>query len=156
MSKSDYAAFHALDPFFEVVMEGLSKFVDGEHYFDTLADDVLFEFLYEFPGWPRVTRGRDNLIALYSGYGRNIQGSSRWLRRPPMVVAGPAWDRLTAGQMLPLCSYGEQMENRSANVAGGVRRSVSRPGGVRPLPRREAVAGWFCLPRLRRLQGLGA
>ena len=54
-------------------MEGLSKFVDGEHYFDTLADDVLFEFLYEFPGWPRVARGRDNLIALYSGYGRSIR-----------------------------------------------------------------------------------
>ena len=73
MPKSDYTAFRALDPFFEVVMEGLSKFVNGEHYFDTLADDVQFEFLYEFPGWPRVTRGRDNLIALYSGYGRNIQ-----------------------------------------------------------------------------------
>ena len=51
MPKSDYT------PFFDVVMEGLAKFVDGEHYFDTLADDVLFEFLYEFPGWPRVTRG---------------------------------------------------------------------------------------------------
>ena len=53
MSKGDYAAFHALDPFFGVVMKGLSKFVDGEHYFDALADDVLFEFLYDFPGWPR-------------------------------------------------------------------------------------------------------
>src|SRR5712672_1942407 len=73
MPKSDYTAFFALDPFFAVVMEGLSKFVDGEHYFDTLADDVLFEFLYEFPGWPRETHGRDNLIALYSGYGRNIR-----------------------------------------------------------------------------------
>jgi uncharacterized protein len=73
MPKSDYTAFDFLDPFFDVVMEGLTKFVDGEHYFDTLADDVLFEFLYEFPGWPRVTRGRDNLIALYSGYGRNIR-----------------------------------------------------------------------------------
>ena len=73
MPKSDYTAFSALDPFFDVVMEGLSKFVDGEHYFDTLADEVLFEFLYEFPGWPRVTRGRDNLMALYSGYGRNIR-----------------------------------------------------------------------------------
>jgi hypothetical protein len=41
MPKSDYTAFVALDPFFAVVMEGLSKFVDGEHYFDTLADDVL-------------------------------------------------------------------------------------------------------------------
>ena len=48
MSRGDYAAFRALDPFFAVVMEGLSKFVDGEHYFDTLDDDVLFEFLYEF------------------------------------------------------------------------------------------------------------
>jgi ketosteroid isomerase-like protein len=69
MPKSDYTAFFALDPFFDVVM----KFVDGEHYFDTVADDVLFEFLYEFPGWPRVTRGRENLIALYSGYGSNIR-----------------------------------------------------------------------------------
>ncbi len=33
----------------------------------------MFEFLYEFPGWPRETRGRENLIALYSGYGRNIR-----------------------------------------------------------------------------------
>ena len=73
MPRTDYSAFHALDPFFAVVMEGLSKFVDGEHYFDTLADDVLFEFRYDFPGWPRETRGRDNLISLYSGYGKNIR-----------------------------------------------------------------------------------
>src|SRR5579863_10283769 len=73
MSASDYTAFFALDPFFDVVMEGLAKFVDGEHYFDTLADDVLFEFRYEFPGWPRVTRGRDNLMSLYSGYGETIR-----------------------------------------------------------------------------------
>jgi ketosteroid isomerase-like protein len=73
MPPRDYAAFFALDPFFNIVMEGLAKFVDGEHYFDTLADDVLFEFLYEFPGWPRVTRGRDKLMALYSGYGGNIR-----------------------------------------------------------------------------------
>ena len=73
MPKSDYPSFQALDPFFAVVMEGLSAFVEGEHYFDTLADDVLFEFLYEFPGWPREVRGRDNLMALYSGYGRNVR-----------------------------------------------------------------------------------
>jgi hypothetical protein len=50
MPKSDYTAFSALDPFFDVVMECLWKFVDGEHYFDTLADNVLFEFMYEVPG----------------------------------------------------------------------------------------------------------
>jgi hypothetical protein len=39
MSRDDYSAFHALDPFFSIVMEGLSKYTDGEHYFDTLADE---------------------------------------------------------------------------------------------------------------------
>jgi ketosteroid isomerase-like protein len=85
MPKRDYAAFHALDPFFAVVMEGLSKFLDGEHYFDTLADDVLFEFLYEFPGWPRVARGRDNVISLYSGYGKNIR-----LERGDSLIVHPS------------------------------------------------------------------
>ena len=63
MPKGDYAAFRSLDPFFAVVMEGLSKFVDGEHYFDTLDDDVLFEFRYDFSGlaagnaWPCQPHG---------------------------------------------------------------------------------------------------
>jgi uncharacterized protein len=88
MSKGDYAAFHALDPFFAIVMEGLSKFVDGEHYFVALADDVLFEFLYNFRGWPQVTRGRADVISLYSGTA-TIFGSSvaiRWLCVLPGTV----------------------------------------------------------------------
>ena len=84
MPKGDYAAFRALDPFFAVVMEGLSAFVDGEHYFDALDDDVLFEFCYDFPGWPKVTRGRGNLMALYSGYGNNIR-----LERGGSLIAYP-------------------------------------------------------------------
>jgi hypothetical protein len=35
-------------------MKGLNDLVDGGHYFDTIADDATFEFLYEFPGWPRT------------------------------------------------------------------------------------------------------
>ena len=62
MSNGDHAVPSALDPFFAVVMQGLSPFVDGDHYFDTLADDVVFEFRYDFPGWPKETRGRDELI----------------------------------------------------------------------------------------------
>ena len=64
MPNDDYSAFHALDPFFSIVMEGLSKYTDGEHYFDTLADDVLFEFRYLMAGWPEAIRGRADL---YSG-----------------------------------------------------------------------------------------
>jgi hypothetical protein len=33
---------------------GLTKLVDGEYYFDTLDDDVLFEFRYDFQSWPRA------------------------------------------------------------------------------------------------------
>jgi ketosteroid isomerase-like protein len=73
MPNSEYAAFKALDPFFEVVQKGLSPFVDGEHYFDTIAEDALFEFRYYFPGYPHEVRGRANLMALYSGYGDNIR-----------------------------------------------------------------------------------
>jgi hypothetical protein len=72
MPNPDYEVFKALDPFFEVVQKGLSGFVDGEHYFDTIADDALFEFRYNFPGWPKTVRGRADLMALYSRYGNNI------------------------------------------------------------------------------------
>jgi uncharacterized protein len=70
--KSRYAAFAALDPFFDVIQRGLAGLVDGEHYFDTIADDAVFEFRYDFPGWPRRTESRDALMALYRGYGDGI------------------------------------------------------------------------------------
>jgi ketosteroid isomerase-like protein len=64
-----YEAFSALGPFFDIVMEGLRGHVDGDHYFDALAEDVTFEFRYRFPGWPSVVEGRSALIDLYAGYG---------------------------------------------------------------------------------------
>jgi len=67
-----YAAFTALDPFFEISRQGLAGLVDGDHYFDTIADDAVFEFRYIFPGWPETLNGRQALIALYAGYGKNI------------------------------------------------------------------------------------
>jgi hypothetical protein len=73
MPNAKYAGFEAIDPFFEVVQMGLCEFVDGDHYFDTLADDAFFEFRYHFPGWPLTVRGRANLIALYSRYGNSIR-----------------------------------------------------------------------------------
>src|SRR5258708_37850188 len=72
-----------------------------------------------------------------------------------MIVTEGCLCRLTSGRVLLLCSCDEQVEIRSADVAGGVRRSVSGPGCMRPLPRREAIAGWFRLSCLWHLQGLG-
>ena len=62
-----------MNPFFEVVMKGLSGLVDGEHYFDTFADDAIFESRYYFPGWPLIIRGRANLVASLAGYGKTIR-----------------------------------------------------------------------------------
>src|SRR5258708_10449542 len=64
-----YAAFVALDPFFDVVMRGLAGAVDGDHYFEAIADDAVFEYRYVFPGFPTKIVGRNALMALYSGYG---------------------------------------------------------------------------------------
>jgi uncharacterized protein len=46
-------AFTALDPFFEISRKGLAGLVDGDNYFDNIADDAVFEFRYFFPGWPQ-------------------------------------------------------------------------------------------------------
>jgi ketosteroid isomerase-like protein len=73
MTKSQYKVFEALDPFFDIVMLGLRGLVDGDHYFDTFAEDAVFESRYHFPGWPPTIRGRANLMASLSGYGKTIK-----------------------------------------------------------------------------------
>jgi ketosteroid isomerase-like protein len=73
MAKSKYAEFQALKPYTDLMRKGLGDLAEGDHFFDTIAEDALFEFLYEFPGWPRVIRGRASLMDAYSGYGDNIK-----------------------------------------------------------------------------------
>ena len=52
--------------------QGLAGLVDGDHYFDTIAPDAVFEFRYRFPGWPTKLVGREALMALYAGYGEGM------------------------------------------------------------------------------------
>jgi len=73
MAKDKYAIFDALNPFFEIVLEGLTGLVDGKHFFDTIADDAFFDFRYNFPGWPLTIRGRTDLMDRFSGYGDTIR-----------------------------------------------------------------------------------
>lgn len=73
MKNSEYEIFEALNPFFEVILRGLSGLVDGKHYFDTFADDAVYESRYHFRGWPVKIRGRANLMASLSGYGKTIK-----------------------------------------------------------------------------------
>jgi ketosteroid isomerase-like protein len=61
--------FRALDPFFRIIEQGLEGLVDGDHFFDFLAEDVVFDFVITVPEYPRHVVGRDHLIELYRGYG---------------------------------------------------------------------------------------
>jgi ketosteroid isomerase-like protein len=72
MTDPKYQAFTALDPFFAIVQQGLGGMVDGDHYFDTIVDNAIFEYRYHFPGYPRRIDSRQALMALYAGYGSNI------------------------------------------------------------------------------------
>jgi ketosteroid isomerase-like protein len=64
----DSSNFGADGPFFRIIREGLSGLVDGDDYFDLLADDVIFEYIISVPGYPRSAHGRQSIIDLYAGY----------------------------------------------------------------------------------------
>ena len=65
----DIEDFRALDPFFRIIEQGLQGLADGDHFFELLAYDVVFDFVITVPDYPRRVVGRDNLIELYRGYG---------------------------------------------------------------------------------------
>src|SRR5438552_4971836 len=69
---AEFGDYAALDPFFRIIEEGLAGFVDGGHFFDLLAEDVIFEYVVSVPGYPRRVQGRRAVAELYRGDGRNI------------------------------------------------------------------------------------
>src|SRR3984885_15652119 len=72
MSNSKYAAYKPADPFFTLIRHALGNLVDGEHFFDIVTDDTIYEVLYDL-GWPRVIRGRTDLMNAFRGYVSIIQ-----------------------------------------------------------------------------------
>jgi ketosteroid isomerase-like protein len=73
MLNDRYAIYKPVRPYFELVRGALGDLVDGEHFFDCVADAILYEVLYDFPGWPRIIEGRANLMESFRGYGRHIE-----------------------------------------------------------------------------------
>jgi uncharacterized protein len=72
MPNPKYAAYKPADPYFNLVRAALGDLVDGEHFFDILAGDVVYEVLYNIPGWPRAIRSRADLMVGFRGYVENI------------------------------------------------------------------------------------
>src|ERR1700689_1500747 len=63
------ADFRALDPFFRIIEEGVAGLADGGHFFDLLAEDVVFEYVITVPGYPRRVEGGQAVAELYRPYG---------------------------------------------------------------------------------------
>jgi ketosteroid isomerase-like protein len=69
MAVSNLDDFQALDPFFRIIEEGVAGLVDGDHFFELLAEDVVFEYIITVPGYPRRVAGRQAVAELYRPYG---------------------------------------------------------------------------------------
>ncbi|MDR3390576.1 MAG: hypothetical protein P4L77_02490 [Sulfuriferula sp.] len=72
MASQKYSAFNPVKPYFDLVRGALGDLVDGEHFFDSASDDIVYEVLYEFPGWPRIIKGKVDLMESFHGYGKHI------------------------------------------------------------------------------------
>ena len=69
---SDLDEFRALEPFFRIIKQGLDGLADGEHFFDLLAEDVMFDYIITIPDYPRHVEGRSTVAGLYRPYGTTI------------------------------------------------------------------------------------
>jgi ketosteroid isomerase-like protein len=69
---NDLDDFMALEPFFRIIQEALDGLADGEHFFDLLAEDVVFDYIITVPGYPRHVEGRQAIAELYRPYGDTI------------------------------------------------------------------------------------
>lgn len=72
MPTDRYVAYNPAAPYFNLVRGALGNLIEGKHFFDAVTDDVIYEVLYEVPGWPRVIQGRTDLMAAFRGYVENI------------------------------------------------------------------------------------
>ncbi len=88
MTRPEYAAYEAARPYFDLVRGALGDLVDGEHFFDVVNDGIVYEVLYNFPGWPRRIQGRTDLMAQFKGYGDSIE-----LQSADKLITHPADNR---------------------------------------------------------------
>ena len=63
-TNTDLDDFKSLDPFFRIIEKGLDGIADGGHFFDLLAEDVIFEFIITVPGYPKPVKGRTAVAEL--------------------------------------------------------------------------------------------
>lgn len=59
-------------PFYNIVMEGLKGEVDGGHFWDAVAEEAVFEFLYNIPGFTNRINGRKAYMDWFGQYSMQL------------------------------------------------------------------------------------
>ena len=67
MRKSEYKEFERAQPYFDLVRGALGDLVEGDHFFDVVTEDTIYEVLYDL-SWPRVIKGRKELMDAFRAY----------------------------------------------------------------------------------------
>ena len=75
MPSKRYPDYEGAEPYFELVRSALGDLVEGEHFFDIVADNIAYEVRYDL-GWPCVIRGRADLMAQFREYVGNVRALS--------------------------------------------------------------------------------
>ncbi|WP_026606615.1 nuclear transport factor 2 family protein [Methylocapsa acidiphila] len=144
MPNPNYAAFEAARPYFDLVRGALGDVVDGEHFFDVVTDNVVYEVLYDIPGWPRVIQGRTDLLAAFKGYVDNIA-----LQSADKLIAHKADD----GRVLvieyevhgTILATGVKYDNRFCSIMKIENRKIARWRDYM-----DSLAAWNALTALAR------
>ena len=63
------------DAFYNIVMQGLKGEVDGEHFWDAVDENAVFEFLYNFPNFPNRIEGRQAYMDWFGGYENQLDSA---------------------------------------------------------------------------------
>ena len=113
MNRNHPAFKKEAEPFYNIIMEGLTGEVDGEHFWDAVAKDAVFEFLYNFPGFTNKIEGRAAYMDWFGGYS-NILHSADHLRVHKSKEAGVVILEYEVHGIAP--STGKPYDNRFCSV----------------------------------------
>jgi len=81
-----YPSYSGAEPYFTLVRQALGDRVDGEHFFDLITDETIYEVLYDL-GWPATIRGQAALMQAFAGYVESVR-----VRAADHLVVTPADD----------------------------------------------------------------
>jgi uncharacterized protein len=124
MPEDNYSLYAGAEPYFELVRKALGDLVDGAHFFDIVADDIVFEVRYDL-GWPRMVRGRTQLMDRFRGYVASIR-----LRSADQLIV----NRADSGHVVAIeyeihgtiLATGAKYENRFCSIIELGNRKITR------------------------------